>query len=74
MGKLRKDFIDGQITCPECSEIFHDQGQIGGRLRWVPSHGDCEGAGARVPLEPLTDAGANDQCFDFHMFNACISD
>lgn len=66
MTKLRKDFIDGQITCPRCGYISYARGQIGGKLRWVPSHNDgCKGAGARVPLEPLMDPGAGLQCYDF---------
>ncbi len=51
-------FVDGQITCPECGEIFFERGEIGGRLRWICSHGECGGAGARVPLEELSDQKA----------------
>lgn len=70
---LREDFIDGQITCPECQKIQFERGQIGGRLRWVFSHkkadgSDCEGAGARVPLETLTDAGAMAEKRYFYSF------
>lgn len=73
MVELREDFIDGQITCPVCGQIFHERGQIGGSLRWVFSHGDCKGAGARVPLELLSDSGAKDECRQLHAFNEILS-
>lgn len=66
--KLNENFIDGQITCPisECGQIFFARGQIGGRLRWVPSHGNCQGAGKMVPLEQLTDPDAIEQGKEYH--------
>lgn len=71
--ELRGDFIDGQVTCPQCSKIFFRRGQIGGQLRLVPTHGDCKGAGAMVPLEILTDEMAEIQRSDFHALNFYLS-
>ena len=70
---LNEDFIDGQITCPECGEVFFERGQICGRLRWIPTHGECDGVGARVPLEALTSQKATTESEQYHSFVAILN-
>ena len=70
---LNPDFVDGQITCPECEEKIFDRGKIGGKLRWIPSHENCAGAGARVPLEELADPKAMRERLESYKLIAAIN-
>ncbi len=69
---LNEDFIDGEITCPECGEVFFECGQIGGRLRWIPTYDECDGAGARISLEALSSQKAMTEGREYYTFVAIL--
>ena len=62
---LVHQFVDGQISCPECGKVFFARGAIGD-FKTVPYHNQCIGGGGGSYLDPLTDPDAIDQCRNFH--------
>ncbi|MFC1609091.1 hypothetical protein ACFL16_01785 [Patescibacteria group bacterium] len=63
---LNPNFVDGQITCTVCQETFFERGKFDGRLRWIPTHEKCAGAGNRVPLEKLASTKAAQEKDEFY--------
>jgi hypothetical protein len=57
---------DAQITCRVCGSVFFVRDQIGINVRQIPIHNQCEGAGTKVTIEPLSDIRAIQECKEFY--------